>query len=90
MNDVAVRGLWRGKPVTEMLKVDLNADINAQQKQITRLTAGMLAANDNLESGVTEKPSDFALRLGFTKLDYQYQQSSGPVVVDVLDPSKTI
>jgi hypothetical protein len=90
MSEVAVRGLWRGQPVTEMFRVDLAADINAQQKQIARLLAVKLAIDDTADSGVTENPADFALRLGFTKLDYQYQDGGAPVVVDVLDPSKTI
>ena len=89
MLNITVRGLWRGLPVAEFFTVDLDSRLGPQQKQIARLLFERIEPETNADSGEDETPVDFATRLGFTKLDYQYQDGN-PVFVDVLDPSKAI
>jgi len=87
--------LWKGLPVAETVELGLPEDLCAQQKQIAELalehvapgssTVGRERTRDSSESAV-----DFAMRLGFTKLDYYYREDGREIVVDVMDPSKAV
>jgi hypothetical protein len=89
MMNVAIRGLWRGHPVAELVVIDLEPGLNEQQKQVARLLLDRIAPDLDVDTSKDETPVDFATRLGFSKLDYQYQDGR-QVIVDVLDPSKAI
>jgi hypothetical protein len=89
MVDIRISGLWRGRPVLEHASVDLKRNLDEQQKQVAKLAVETITAGAP-DWNTEESAVDFALRLGFTKLDYQYRDGGSPVVVDVLDPSKAI
>jgi hypothetical protein len=90
MVDIQISGLWRGQPVAHFAHVELERNLDEQQKQVARLTAQCCTDSDMPEWGPQESAVDFATRLGFTKLDYQYHDGDQSVIVDVLDPSKAI
>lgn len=95
MASVEIRGLWKGQPIAERVELGLDRDLCAQQKQIAELALTHVAQGDvdlsreRIED-VSESAVDFAMRLGFTKLDYYYEENGREIVVDVLDPSKAV
>lgn len=95
MTQVAIRGLWKGVPVSKVVEMGLLQDLSDQQKQIAGL-AWEDAAPDAKDSGtpgksgVEESAVDFAMRLGFTKLDYYYEENGREIVVDIMDPSRAV
>jgi hypothetical protein len=89
---IEIHGLWNGRPIADNASVTkLADDIEDQQKQITTLALQKLAlqkiADATLGTEPYEKAADFARRLGFTRLDYHYQENDMWMVVDILQPS---
>lgn len=79
-----IHGQWNGRPLSDNASVTkLAEDIEDQQKQITALALQKVAArHTTIEPH--ERAADFALRAGFTRLDYYYQDNDTWMVVDIL------
>lgn len=83
---IEIHGLWNGRPITDNASVTkLADDIEDQQKQITTLALQKIS-DGNLGIEPYEKAADFARRVGFTRLDYHYQENDTWMVVDILQP----
>jgi hypothetical protein len=85
---VEIHGMWHGQLVLDNASVTkLAEDFEDQQKQITTLALQKMAApNEPPAIAPDESAAAFALRTGFTRLDYYYQQNNTWMVVDILDP----
>lgn len=84
---IEIHGLWNGRPIADNASVTkLADDIEDQQKQITTLALQKIS-DATLSTEPYEKAADFARRLGFTRLDYHYQENDMWMVVDILQPS---
>lgn len=91
MVTATVNGLWKGAPVRQLISIDLDRRLENQHKQVIARVLGRIDPHDLAPSPLeVESAADFALRTGFTKFDYLYEQNGGQVVVDVLDPSRAI
>lgn len=91
MVTATVHGLWKGAPVQRIIAIDLDRRLENQHKQVIATVVGELDPRELAPQPLgVESAADFALRMGFTKFDYLYEQNGGQVVVDVLDPSKAI
>ena len=91
MITATVNGLWKGAPIRQMIDFDPDRRLENQHKKVIATVVGNLDPHDLAPQPLgVESAADFALRVGFTKFDYLYEQNGGQVVVDVLDPSKAI
>lgn len=91
MVTATVHGLWKGAAVRRIIAIDLDRRLENQHKQVIATVVGELDPDELASQPLgVESAADFALRMGFTKFDYLYEQNGGQVVVDVLDPSKAI
>jgi hypothetical protein len=85
---VEIHGMWKGQLILDNASVTkLADDFEDQQKQITALALQKMAAPNQPPSiEPDESAAEFALRSGFTRLDYYYQQDNTWMIVDILDP----
>lgn len=94
MTRVNVRGLWKGTPLSETVELELQNELSNQQKQVTALALSSVTsdagARAQTSSDIHESAVDFAMRLGFTKLDYYYEAGGREIVVDIMDPSRAV
>jgi hypothetical protein len=91
MVTATVRGLWKGAPIKQTITFDLDRRLEEQHKRVVAIVVGNVDPYELAPQPLNvESAADFALRMGFTKFDYLYEQDGSQVIVDVLDPSKAI
>jgi hypothetical protein len=84
---IEIHALWNGRPIEDDASVTkLADDLEDQQKQIATLALQKMCDTPPC-AAPNERAADFARRLGFTRLDYHYQENDTWMVVDVLQPS---
>jgi hypothetical protein len=81
---IEIHGLWNGRPITDNASVTkLAENLEDQQMQITTLALQKISDRQP-GSEPHEKAAEFARRMGFTRLDYHYQDNDTWMVVDIL------
>lgn len=89
MSKAIVKALLNTEKVETTVPVDPAENLESQQKQVIHQATQQVAPEHNAlphEGG--ETALDYALRLGYSKFEYSYENVGRPVVVDVLDPAK--